>query len=195
MPVTYGAYIMAILKIFKAAWGELTGYARLLLVMAVVIAAGYVYLKWDSSTDEQYYPANSWEAPVGYKAQFTVDTDDSVIRLWTPDHGADVCYLLEEADVDGHTRSAFGGCGSATEAEWGQERDVGVLVFTPPRAEGTSVMVTLADGTRLGPFPVRGGMTMIKDNWPHLPVRLKLQALDANGKALGPAKTVNVEAT
>ncbi|XVV17114.1 hypothetical protein ACQP2X_22875 [Actinoplanes sp. CA-131856] len=166
-----------------------------LIAVAVVTAALFGVSQWDSSADDDVQsPASSWKAPDGYTVRSTVDVSQGSIRLWVRDQSAGLCYIQEEVDAQGrHQSAASGSCWNATDTEWRSDRGMETLVFAPPRKEGASVVLTAPDGSRLGPFPVIGGLVMIHDDWLHEPVRLGIRALDASGKALEPAGALNLE--
>ncbi|MBB3101603.1 hypothetical protein FHR83_009332 [Actinoplanes campanulatus] len=139
---------------------------------------------------------SSWKDPEGYTIQSTVDVGDGgAIRLWVRDQDTDLCFVQEEVDADGrHQSGASGSCWNAADTDWRWARGMGTFVFAPPGKEGASLILTAPGGTRIGPVPVRNGLVMIKDDWPHEAVNLELQAVDASGAGLRPAETLHFEA-
>jgi hypothetical protein len=160
------------------------------MVSAVILGA----LQWDSLTDDER-PATAWKSPDGYTVRSTVGVGESSIRLWVRDQSAALCYVQEEVDAGGSHQSAVSSsCWEASDSEWRSERGMGTFVLAPPGTDSASIDLTAPDGSRLGPFPVRGGLVMVRDTWFPEPVDLQVQAFDANGKAVGPAGPLHFEA-
>jgi hypothetical protein len=183
------------ISVIKTFWGRLSAYSRTLLVMTVVVAVLCGILQVDRLTDAEEDPSSAWKIPDGYSVISSVDIGANSIRLWERHHGTAVCVVQEAVDDQGrHKSAASSSCWEATDTDWRYSRGMETFVFAAPRQEGDAVIVTASDGERIGPIPARYGLVMIQDRWLHEPVELRLQALDANGKAIGPASTLRIEA-